>query len=168
LYLELHRGTYSSQINGKQGNRRTEALMHDVELWSATAASLVDGFEYPYEEIDSLWGQLLMLQFHDILPGSSIAWVHRETEQSYDHITERGEALVAAALEALGDDSGTTACANSAAQPRRGVAPLGISVAAGRGEAPTVQETGGAITVTTAGLHVEIDDRGLLTSLRAG
>ena len=168
LYLELHRGTYSSQIHGKQGNRRTEALMHDVELWSATAARLVDGFEYPYEEIDSLWDKLLLLQFHDILPGSSIAWVHRETEQSYDHITERGEALVAAALEALGDDSGTTACANSAARPRRGVAPLGISAAAGRGEAPTVQETGGAITVTTAGLHVEIDDRGLLTSLRAG
>src|SRR5699024_7375411 len=78
-------------------------------------------------------------------------------------------ALVAAALEALGDDSGTTACANSAARPRRGVAPLGISAAAaGRGEAPTVQETGGAITVTTAGLHVEIDVPGLLTSLRAG
>src|SRR5699024_9709477 len=144
LYLELHRGTYSSQIHGKQGNRRTEALMHDVELWSATAARLVDGFEYPYEETDSLWDKLLLLQFHD-------------------HLTERGEALVAAALEALGDDSGTAACANSAARPRRGVAPLGISAAAGRGEAPTVQETGGAITVTTAGLHVEIDDRGLLT-----
>src|SRR5699024_7787568 len=168
LYLELHRGTYSSQIHGKQGNRRTEALMHDVELWSATAARLVDGFEYPYEEIDSLWDKLLLLQFYDILPGSSIAWVHRESAQCHDHITERGEDLVAAALAAPGDDAATTACANSAGWLRRGAAPLGHSAAAGRGEAATVQETGGAIAVAAAGRQVEIDDRGLLTSLRAG
>ena len=168
LYLELHRGTYSSQILGKQGNRRTEALLHDVELWSATAARLVDGFAYPYEEIDSLWDKLLLLQFHDILPGSSIAWVHRETEQSYDYITERGEALVAAALEALGDDSGSTVTANSAARARHGVAPLTIAAPAGPGAAPAVAQAGGAITVTTDALHVEVDERGLLTSLRAG
>lgn len=168
LYLELHRGTYSSQIHGKQGNRRTEALMHDVELWSATAARRVEGFAYPYEEIDSLWDKLLLLQFHDILPGSSIAWVHREAEQSYEHITERGEALVQAALEALSDDSGTAVTANSAARARQGVAPLGAGAPQGAGTAPTVQETGGTITVTTDDLHVEIDERGMLISLRAG
>ncbi|ASK66647.1 alpha-mannosidase [Brachybacterium avium] len=168
LYLELHRGTYSSQIHGKQGNRRTEALMHDVELWSATAARLVDGFVYPYQEIDSLWDKLLLLQFHDILPGSSIAWVHREAEQSYDYITEQGESLVAAALAALGDDSETYVIANSASRSRQGVPPLAIAAASDLGAAPMVREAGGTLTVTTPGLHVQIDERGLLTSLRAG
>ncbi|ATG55307.1 alpha-mannosidase [Brachybacterium ginsengisoli] len=168
LYLELHRGTYSSQIHGKQGNRRTEALMHDVELWSATAAHRVDGFDYPYEEIDSLWDKLLLLQFHDILPGSSIAWVHREAEHSYEHITERGEALVAAALEALGDEAGDPVAANSSSRSRHGVAPLAIGAASAPGTAPEVREADGTIRVSTADLHVEIDDRGLLTSLRAG
>src|SRR5699024_8400661 len=99
------------------------------ELWSATAARLVDGFAYPYEEIDSLWDKLLLLQFHDILPGSSIAWVHREAEQSYEHITARGEALVAAALDALGEDEGRELTANSAGGARQGIAPLAITAA---------------------------------------
>ncbi|MGO2823962.1 alpha-mannosidase [Brachybacterium alimentarium] len=169
LYLELHRGTYSSQIHGKQGNRRTEALMHDVELWSATAAQLVDGFAYPHDEIDSLWDKLLLLQFHDILPGSSIAWVHREAEHSYAYITERGEALVAAALQALGDDDGgTEQLVNSRSRAVQGVAPLGADVSEPPAAAPTLSREGGNLVVETPELHVEIDERGLLTSLRAG
>ncbi|MFC0672385.1 alpha-mannosidase [Brachybacterium hainanense] len=168
LYLELHRGTYSSQIHGKQGNRRTEALLHDVELWSATAAYLVPDFAYPYEEIDALWDKLLLLQFHDILPGSSIAWVHREAEQSYEFITERGEALVAAALAALGDEDGAPRRASSLSRTAAGVAPLGIGVPAAPADAPVLTREGGRLLVDTPGLHVEIDERGLLTSLRAG
>ncbi|APX33607.1 alpha-mannosidase [Brachybacterium sp. P6-10-X1] len=168
LYLELHRGTYSSQIHGKQGNRRTEALMHDVELWSATATHLVDAFEYPYEEIDSLWDKLLLLQFHDILPGSSIAWVHREAEQSYEYITERGEALVAAALEALGDEDGSVQRVNSRSRAVQGVAALGAGPTGAAADAAVLSRDGACLVVDTPSLHVEIDESGLLTSLRAG
>ena len=173
LYLELHRGTYSSQIHGKQGNRRSEALMHDVELWSATAARLVDGFEYPHERIDALWSTLLLLQFHDILPGSSIAWVHREAEHSYEHIAEQGEQLVATALAALEDTGGTgqqvtEQQVNALSRAARGVPALGAGPAEAPSDAPTVGRDGGSVVLDTPALHVEIDERGLLTSLRAG
>lgn len=169
LYLELHRGTYSSQIRGKQGNRRAEALMHDVELWSATAARLVDGFAYPYDEIDRLWDSVLLLQFHDILPGSSIAWVHREAEHSYEGILERGERLVEAALAALGTDGGEERALSSASGRRAGAAPLGASLVPQGVEAPVVSDGGdGTVTIDTGALHVEIAADGTLTSLRAG
>ena len=77
LYLELHRGTYTSQAKTKQGNRRSEHLLREAELWAATAA-VRTGHPYPYEELDRIWKTVLLHQFHDILPGSSIAWVHRE------------------------------------------------------------------------------------------
>ncbi|NMK85752.1 alpha-mannosidase, partial [Staphylococcus capitis] len=65
LYLELHRGTYTSQANTKQGNRRSEHLLREAELWAATAA-VRTGFEYPYAELDEIWKLVLLQQFHDI------------------------------------------------------------------------------------------------------
>ncbi|MEV6611158.1 glycoside hydrolase family 38 C-terminal domain-containing protein [Kutzneria sp. NPDC051319] len=85
LYLETHRGTYTSQARTKRGNRRSEALLRHAELWAASAAVRL-GTPYPYEELDSLWKRVLLHQFHDILPGSSIAWVHREAEAAYTEI----------------------------------------------------------------------------------
>jgi len=77
MYLELHRGTYTSQARTKQGNRRSEHLLREAELWATTAAISL-ARDYPYEELERLWRIVLLQQFHDILPGSSIAWVHRE------------------------------------------------------------------------------------------
>ncbi|HMO11300.1 MAG TPA: alpha-mannosidase, partial [Actinotalea sp.] len=82
MYLETHRGTYTSQVRTKQGNRRSEHALHEAELWAATAAVRADA-EYPYDEVERLWQTVLLHQFHDILPGSSIAWVHREAEEGY-------------------------------------------------------------------------------------
>ncbi|MEZ5086436.1 MAG: glycoside hydrolase family 38 C-terminal domain-containing protein [Tessaracoccus sp.] len=101
LYLELHRGTFTTQHRTKQGNRTAQRLLAEAELW-ATAAARRAGFAYPYDELDELWRETLLLQFHDILPGTSIAWVHREAEESYAAIAERCEAIVADALAALG------------------------------------------------------------------
>ncbi|MEY9912512.1 alpha-mannosidase [Catenulispora sp. MAP12-49] len=117
LYLEYHRGTYTSQARTKRGNRRSEALLREAELWSATAAVRA-GAAYPHEELDDLWQQVLLHQFHDILPGTSIAWVHREAEAVYGRIHERLEAVIAKASEALtaGD---STAVLNAAAHARR-------------------------------------------------
>jgi alpha-mannosidase len=78
LYLELHRATLTTQARTKQGNRRSENLLREAEQWAATAAVRA-GFSYPYADLDRIWKEVLTHQFHDILPGSSIAWVHRET-----------------------------------------------------------------------------------------
>ena len=71
LYLEFHRGTYTSQARTKRGNRRSGPLLREAELW-ATAALLQRGEPYPYEVLERCWHTVLLQQFHDILPGSSI------------------------------------------------------------------------------------------------
>ncbi len=77
LYLELHRGTLTSQHATKATHRRAEQALLEAELWATTAAVRL-GTAYPYDELDALWQQVLLHEFHDILPGTSIAWVHRE------------------------------------------------------------------------------------------
>ncbi|WP_327319204.1 alpha-mannosidase [Streptomyces sp. NBC_01235] len=102
LYLELHRATYTTQARTKQGNRRSEHKLREAELWATTAALHAPGYAYPYEKLDRLWKTVLLHQFHDILPGSSIAWVHREAEAEYARVAEELEALTAEAVAALG------------------------------------------------------------------
>lgn len=114
MYLEKHRGTYSSQVRTKQGNRRCEQLLHELELWSALA-----GIEQP--ELPILWRQVLIHQFHDIIPGSSIAWVHRETEDEHRRIAARIESLIEALPSVTGDVAGELFAWNPAPVPRREV-----------------------------------------------
>ncbi|MDX3380994.1 glycoside hydrolase family 38 C-terminal domain-containing protein [Streptomyces niveiscabiei] len=102
LYLELHRATYTSQARTKQGNRRSEHKLREAELWATTAALHAPDYTYPYEKLDRLWKTVLLHQFHDILPGSSIAWVHREAEAEYARVAEELEELTAEAIDALG------------------------------------------------------------------
>ncbi|MER5377128.1 glycoside hydrolase family 38 C-terminal domain-containing protein [Streptomyces sp. NPDC002553] len=102
LYLELHRATYTSQARTKQGNRRSEHRLREAELWATTAALHAPGYTYPHEELDRLWKTVLLHQFHDILPGSSIAWVHREAEAEYARVAGEVEELTAQAVAALG------------------------------------------------------------------
>ncbi len=67
LYLEFHRGTYTSQLRTKQGNRRSEHLLREAELWSATAAVRV-GATYPAEALRRLWRLVLLQQFTTSCP----------------------------------------------------------------------------------------------------
>jgi alpha-mannosidase len=92
-----HQGTYTGQARAKRGNRRGESLLREAELWSATAA-VRDGIPYPYEELETLWKKVLLHQSHDILPGTSIAWVHQEAEQTYREVHRRLENLVRRAV----------------------------------------------------------------------
>ena len=95
MYLEMHRGTYTSQAKTKRGNRRSEHLLREAELWCATAAVRTAGeFAYPAAELKRLWQLVLLQQFHDILPGSSIAWVHQDAERNYEAIAEALEAII--------------------------------------------------------------------------
>ncbi|RPK56318.1 Mannosylglycerate hydrolase [Streptomyces sp. ADI96-02] len=109
LYLELHRATYTTQAKTKQGNRRSEHLLREAELWSTAAALRSPGHRYPHERLDRLWKTVLLHQFHDILPGSSIAWVHREAGDTYEEVRAELADVVAAAVAALGAPDGLVA-----------------------------------------------------------
>lgn len=112
LYLERHRGTYSTQVRTKQGNRRCEQLLHEVELWSAARGA------WPAERLQAMWREVLTQQFHDVLPGSSIAWVHADAEAAHARVAAEAEALVEAALAPVGDRDWVL---NPAPVPLRGV-----------------------------------------------
>ncbi|GLZ34819.1 alpha-mannosidase [Lentzea sp. NBRC 105346] len=99
LYLEKHRATYTTQAKTKQGNRRSEHLLREAEHWCTAAA--LNGFDYPYEQLDALWKTVLLHQFHDILPGSSIAWVHREAEETYARVATELDGITSAAISSL-------------------------------------------------------------------
>ena len=166
MYLEYHRGTYTSQSAMKRGNRRTEHLLREAELWSATA-TVRTGRPYPYAELDDIWRETLLLQFHDILPGSSIAWVHREARQLYAGIASRLERTIATALAALTGPGSQPLTANAAPHERDGVPALAIGPE-GSGEAPDVSvRTGPDATVLDNGLlRVEIAPDGTVVGLR--
>ncbi|MFH8516380.1 alpha-mannosidase [Streptomyces gelaticus] len=167
LYLELHRGTYTSQARTKQGNRRSEHLLREAELWAATAA-VRTGFPYPYEELDRIWKGVLLHQFHDILPGSSIAWVHREAEATYARIAAELEALIGAAQRALaGAPEGDCAVVfNAAPHDRAGIAAGGAALAPREAEpAVEVEELGPGFRLDNGLLRVTVDARGLVVSV---
>jgi alpha-mannosidase len=76
LYLEYHRGTYTTQARTKRASRRAERALHDAELLAA-----VSDAPWPREELHAAWQTLLLNHFHDILPGSSIDEVHARAER---------------------------------------------------------------------------------------
>ncbi|AWZ06318.1 MULTISPECIES: glycoside hydrolase family 38 C-terminal domain-containing protein [unclassified Streptomyces] len=165
LYLELHRGTYTSQAKTKQGNRRSESLLHEAELWASTAAVTFPGYAYPYEELERIWKTVLLHQFHDILPGSSIAWVHREARETYAEVEEELTALTLAAQRALAGEGEEELVFNCSPHARRGIAAGGASRPAAAGQPVTVEERrGGGHVLANGRLRVEIDGRGLIVS----
>ncbi|HEX8551624.1 MAG TPA: alpha-mannosidase [Abditibacteriaceae bacterium] len=105
LYFEYHRGTYTTQGATKKGNRRGEFLLHEIEFL-ATVAAREKGFVYPVEELDRLWKLLLLNQFHDILPGSSIREVYEDAERDYDELLGAGTALRDEVIAALATEDG--------------------------------------------------------------
>ncbi|MDJ1137014.1 alpha-mannosidase [Streptomyces iconiensis] len=176
LYLELHRATLTSQAKTKQGNRRSEHLLYEAELWAATAAVRA-GFGYPHERLDRLWKTVLLHQFHDILPGSSIAWVHREAERTYAEVAAELEEIIEGALAALaalsgagagagaGAGGGTELLVNSAPHARSGVPALAAGPARTEGAPVSVRPLpGGGFALDNGLLRVTVDARGLVVS----
>ena len=102
LYFEYHRGTYTTQANTKKGNRDGEVLLHDLEYLATAVSALVPSFKYPKKELDHLWELLLLNQFHDVLPGSSIEMVYEDAEEYYELIQKTGLELFSAAASAAG------------------------------------------------------------------
>lgn len=103
LYFSAHRGTYTSQAMIKQNNRRSELAMREMEFWSSLAMDR--GMSYELERADALWKEVLLHQFHDILPGSSIGRVYVEAEKAHQEIQKGACEMKEKALAALADSS---------------------------------------------------------------
>lgn len=164
LYLELHRATLTSQHKTKQGNRRTEHLLVEAELWAATAAARA-GLDYPHDELDALWHQVLLQQFHDILPGTSIAWVHREAVAQYARVTAAAEAIVARSLEALTGAGETALLANASSYAIDGTPAGGVGLLdAPAADGTALEERDGGFVLDNGVVRVVVTGEGLITS----
>ncbi|WP_354002772.1 hypothetical protein [Microbacterium elymi] len=112
LYLELAPGHLHQPARDEAGQSHERGALRQAELWAATAAVRA-GHRYPYEALDGMWREVLLLQFHDILPGSSIAWVHREARERYARIERTLQGIVDEALRALGVRHGEGECSST-------------------------------------------------------
>ncbi len=194
LYLELHRGTYTTQAHNKLYNRQSEFLLHDVEFLGAMAHAL-HGQAYPTGELSRLWKLVLTNQFHDIIPGSSIPEVYKDSTVHYMDILTSGKALRQKAAQALTGPSvsaGNIVAINTLGSGRTEVvelpdgiqsvqksasgAPLGVAHAPALGYAvqqavtssdqkAQVAETGGSIVLENALVKATFNRGGGLTSL---
>ena len=103
LYLEFHRGCYTTHADQKLWNRRCEDLLYQAELF-ATFASIVTGAIYRKRELEVAWKQVLFNQFHDILPGSAIPEAYVDANQGWQEVERVGSEILAEALQAIASD----------------------------------------------------------------
>lgn len=103
LYFELHRGTYTTHARNKNGNRKGEFLLQAVELLSVMASKSYDANAHVSSQvvIAALWKLLLLNQFHDVLPGTSIGLVYQDSDQHYREIQEAGSSLAQSFLSSI-------------------------------------------------------------------
>jgi alpha-mannosidase len=157
LYFELHRGTYTTQGRTKWWNRRAQTALRDAEMWSVAAG------KHPRAELEALWKSLLLNQFHDILPGSSIDWVYEATVHDLRQVMVGAENVITQALETIAGAGDHFAAFNSTSHARGGVPPCGWTVYESRPEPTPVSITRRRMENDV--LRVEWDERGLLTSI---
>lgn len=99
MYLELHRGTYTTHARNKRRNRQAEALYREAEIWHSLAAWSAGKQAKP--PLEHGWKLLLLNQFHDIIPGTSIPEVYVQSAQDYETLFAEGEAVRLQALDGL-------------------------------------------------------------------
>lgn len=100
LYLEYHRGTYTSQARNKMHNRYCEFLLRDAEMLACFRSDFMRG--YPKADLEAAWKLVLLNQFHDIIPGSSVNEVYKDSEVDYAKVREIGEQVVTESLVKIG------------------------------------------------------------------
>ncbi len=149
FYFEYHRGTYTSMARNKRGNRKSELMLMDLELLGLMAK------DYPTQEITTLWRDIILLnQFHDILPGSSIAEVYDVTKLEYEALADQAGAMIRERLAAIaGRGTGITVF-NTTGFRRNDIVNLGevkaTALTDGEGNVYPVQHTeSGAIAYVT-------------------
>ncbi len=100
LYLEFHRGCYTSHADQKRWNRKCENLLYQAELF-ASFATITSGVTYPKAELETAWKQVLFQQFHDILPGSSITEVYQDALPEWQQVEQVGTEILQQSLSAI-------------------------------------------------------------------
>jgi alpha-mannosidase len=139
LYFQNHRGTYTSQAKAKKGNRKSELALREAELW-ATAARALRGFDFGPQTLDADWKTVLLHQFHDGLPGSSIRRVYEEMERDHNAVIANANALtLRVAGELVGAGKSGATVFNSLSWPRTALVALPEGVTA----PATTQKIGG-------------------------
>jgi alpha-mannosidase len=112
LYFQAHRGVFTSQAKTKKGNRKGELALREAEMWSAVASAR-KAARLDTGDVDEAWRQLLLLQFHDILPGSSIGRVYEEAEALYERIASTADEARGRAQASLTDEGEAVTIFNS-------------------------------------------------------
>ena len=123
FYFEYHRGTYTSMARNKRSNRKSELMLMDLELLAVMALS--KNIPYPAEELDALWKTVLINQFHDILPGSSIKEVYEVTKKEYAEIEEKATKIISDRLKELTTDGEGITVYNTLGFEREDIVNLG-------------------------------------------
>ena len=100
LYLEFHRGCYTTHADQKRWNRKSEHLLYSAELF-ATLANILCGAEFPKAAIETAWKKVLFNQFHDILPGSSITQVYEDASPEWESVEKSGTKILEESLRAI-------------------------------------------------------------------
>ena len=100
LYLEFHRGTYTNMAKNKKNNRKSELLYQYAEA-ASVFDMILNGGEYDSETLYENWETILLNQFHDVLPGSSIKEVYEDTDKLYAKLFSDGEKIVAEKLSSI-------------------------------------------------------------------
>ena len=152
LYFELHRGTYTTQQHTKWWNRRAQEMLREAEMWSVAAGS------YPREELEALWKTVLLNQFHDILPGSSIDWVYEENRKDLAEVCFRALNIYVGARRAIAGEGDRFVYFNPSSHVRAGVPPCGWQVFDTKAPAPKPG-------LENEFLSVEVDELGRVTSI---
>ena len=112
LYFQAHRGTYTSQARTKRGNRKSEIALREAEMWDSLTR-VMKGEKVPDDALDEAWKTVLLNQFHDIIPGSSIHRVYEEAEADYARVIDTAEEVAAEAAGSLTDGSNDLTVFNS-------------------------------------------------------
>ena len=112
LYYQAHRGTYTSQAKTKLGNRRAEFSLREAEFWGSIARTLKD-YDYSPDTLKPSWLKLLLNQFHDILPGSSIHRVYDEAAPAFDEVISSAKDISQAATSIFPTSSDSDTIFNS-------------------------------------------------------
>lgn len=135
LYLELHRGTLTSQANNKINNRTSEFLLRDAELLSCFTSAFPK--KYPAGELERLWKLVLLNQFHDIIPGSSVREVYEDSDRDYAEIISGSEAIIKSSLELIGEKFDRSEMVNPVAVFQNATVPTQVQIPWSENDSPT-------------------------------
>lgn len=161
LYFEMHRGTYTTQALQKLRNRRGEEALRVAEMLAAAA----DLGKYPADELRKLWEDLLLCQFHDIIPGSSIKRVYDECGEIVQNVIDKAKGIAQkAGVKLLRKNADSVTFFNPSSTPYTGsvALPEGWSGAELNGTALSSQAENGSVFVA-----IDVAPRSFATLVRS-